>query len=207
MTVSPGAAGKIAWNPGNHVFPTPAALVSCQTPGGKPNLLTVAWCGNINSNPPMLSISLRPERHSHAIIKETGEFVLNLPSRRLARAVDFCGVASGRNLDKFAASGLSPFPVARVSCPGVAECPVNLSCRVTQRVRLGSHDLFLAMIEETMVDFGLMDRNGRFQIEKADLICYAHGFYFTFGKRLGRFGWSVGKVGRKHVYTRTDQKS
>ncbi|MDR1519682.1 MAG: flavin reductase family protein [Planctomycetota bacterium] len=191
--------GKNAWKPGNLVMPAPAALVSCQAPGEAPNLLAVAWCGNVNSTPPMLSVSLRPSRLSHGVIAQTGEFVLNIPSRRLARQVDLCGVISGRDGDKFAAAGLTPLPIGGVSCPGVAECPVNLPCRVTQRIPLGSHDLFLARIGEVMVDADLLDRGGRFRLEAADLLCYAHSFYFALGQRLGRFGWSVRKKPAKRL--------
>ncbi|MCC8180852.1 MAG: flavin reductase family protein, partial [Planctomycetes bacterium] len=120
--------GKTVWRAGNLVVPAPAALVSCARPDETPNLLTIAWCGNINSNPAMASISIQPSRYSHAIIKETGEFVINLPSRRIAKAVDYCGVVSGRDMDKFAAAGLSPLAMPGVACPGVAECPIALSC-------------------------------------------------------------------------------
>lgn len=184
---------KAVWKPGNLVVPAPAALVSCQLPGERPNLLTIAWCGNVNTNPPMLSISVQPIRFSHGILVETGEFVVNLPSRDIARAVDYCGVVSGRNTDKWAAAGLTPCEVEGVSCPGVAECPINVACRVTKRISLGSHDLFLASVEGVSVSSRLMDRSGRFHLEKADLLCYAHGDYFTLGERQGHFGWSVRK--------------
>lgn len=177
------------------VAPAPAALISCQRPGERPNLITLAWCGNINSDPPMLSISVRTSRHSHAIIAETGEFVLNIPSSAQARAVDYCGVVSGRDMDKFAAAGLTPVPLAALSCPAVAECPIAIACRVVARHDLGSHDMFLATVEEVSVHKDLVDRNGKFLIEKASPLCYAHGHYFALGRRLGHFGWSVRKKG------------
>lgn len=185
--------GKTHWQAGNLVVPTPAALVSCQAPGGRANLMTVAWCGNVNSDPPMLSVSIRPGRHSHGIIQATGEFVLNLPGLDLARAVDYCGVASGRDVDKWEALRLTPLPVSGLSCPGVAECPINIACRVTERIPLGSHDMFLARVIGVDVDERLLDADGRFRIEDANLLCYAHGHYFSLGDRLGYFGWSVRK--------------
>lgn len=187
------ADGKTAWKPGNLVVPAPAALVSCQLPGGTPNLITVAWCGNVNSEPPMLSVSIRPERHSHGIVCATGEFVVNLPSVALARAVDYCGVVSGRDVDKFAAASLTPVAVAGVSCPAVAECPINIACRVAERIPLGSHDLFLARVAGVTVDSALIDVDGRFRLEDAKLLCFAHGHYFSLGEQLGYFGWSVRK--------------
>lgn len=182
---------KSAWKPGNLVLPAPAALVSCQTPGERPNLITIAWCGNINTNPAMLSVSIRPGRHSHAIISGTGEFVVNLPPARLAWAVDYCGVVSGRDVDKYAAAKLTPVAVDGVSCPGVSECPINIACRTERVIPLGSHDLFLARVLGVSVDAALIDKNGRFHLEKANLLCYAHGHYFTLGERRGHFGWSV----------------
>lgn len=184
---------KTIWKPGNLVLPAPAALVSCQAPGEKPNLITIAWCGNINSNPPMLSISVQPIRHSHGILAATGEFVLNIPSRAQAWAVDYCGVVSGRSVDKFAETKLTPLAVEGLACPAVAECPVNISCRITDTLSLGSHDMFLARVEQVSVDASLFDASGRFLIERADLLCYAHGFYFSLGSRQGHFGWSVRK--------------
>lgn len=190
-----GPSAKTAWKPGNLVLPAPAALVSCQVPGERSNVLAIGWCGNVNTDPPLLFVSIRPSRHSHGIIAATGEFVLNIPTVPLARAVDYCGVVSGRDVDKFAEAGLTPVAVGKVACPAVAECPVNLSCRVTERRELGSHDMFLARVEEVTVDSALVDASGRFLIERADLLCYAHGFYFGLGKRLGHFGWSVRKSG------------
>lgn len=186
-------AERVVWKAGNLVLPAPAALVSCQVSDQTPNLITVAWCGNINSDPPMLSISVRPSRHSHAILVETGEFVVNIPSVAQARAVDYCGVVSGREVDKFAATGLTPAPAGQAGCPLVAECPISLVCSITDRKALGTHDLFLADVLRVSVRPDLFDADGRFMVERANLLCYAHGFYFSLGERLGHFGWSVRK--------------
>lgn len=184
---------KTRWKAGNLVVPAPAALVSCRIPGQRPNLITVAWCGNINSEPPMLSISVRPTRFSHAIIAASGEFVVNIPSVAQAKAVDYCGVASGRDVDKFAATGLTPYGEDAALCPAVAECPISICCRVRQTIPLGSHDLFLADISEVLVEESLMDASGRFRLERAAPLCYAHGHYYSLGARQGHFGWSVRK--------------
>ena len=189
--------GKTVWPPGNMAAPAPAALVSCREPGGKANLITVGWCGNINTNPPMLSISLRPERFSFGIIERTDEFVVNFPSVSIARAVDYCGVVSGRDVDKFATAGLTEAKAGGVDCPLVAECPINISCRATERVPLGSHVLILAKVLEVAVDSALVDGKGAFRIDRADLLCYAHGFYFGLSGAIGHFGWSVRKK-KKH---------
>ena len=198
---------KTRWKPGNLVLPAPAALVSCQGADGAPNLITIAWCGNINSIPPMLSISVRPERHSHKLITETGEFVVNLPGKKLARATDYCGVASGRDVDKWAACKLTPLAMEKTACPGVAEAPVNIACKVTQTVRLGSHDMFLATVEEVAVDAKLIDAKGKFILEKADLLCFAHGDYYLLGERKGFFGWSVRKKAKPAARARGRAKS
>ena len=183
---------KASWKGGALLAPVPPVLVSCGS-GEKANLLTVAWAGLINTRPPRLSISVRPSRHYYPLICESGEFVVNLPTCRLARAVDWCGVKSGRDVDKFAAMHLTPLPAQQVSCPLVAESPVNLECRVFQRIPLGSHDLFLADIVAIDVDEELLDAAGRLQLEKADLLAYAHGDYYALGRRLGSFGWTVRK--------------
>lgn len=182
---------KTTWKPGNLVMPVPAALASCCLPGEKPNLITLAWTGNINSEPPMLFVSIRPSRHSYDIVKATGEFVLNIPAASQSREVDYCGVASGRDVDKFAETGFTPVAVPGVSCPAVAECPVNISCKVTDSKLLGSHEMFLARIEAVTVTSSLIDRTGKFRIEKTDALAYAHGTYFSLGKVLGTFGYSV----------------
>lgn len=189
-------AAKTSWKPGNLVVPAPAALVSCKDKNGKANLITVAWCGNINSDPPMLSISIRPERHSHHMIMETGVFVVNLPGSDLGKAVDYCGVVSGRDVDKWEEAGLTPFTMEKTECPAVAETPINIGCRLTRTIELGSHDMFLGIVEEIEVSSKFIDGKGKFQLDKAGLLCYAHGDYYNLGKKGGHFGWSIRKKKR-----------
>lgn len=184
---------KRTWPPGNLLNPVPVVLISSQGTQGPPNLCTVAWTGTVASDPPMLSISLRPERHSYGLIKETGEFVVNLPSEQQVFATDYCGVTSGRTVDKWAAMHLTPEPATTVKAPLVAECPVNLECRVDQVLSLGSHDLFLAKIVAVDVDESLVDPKGRLNLGKAGLVTYLHGEYWTLKKPVGRFGFSVRK--------------
>ena len=185
---------KEYWKPGNMLYPVPAVMVSCGREGEKPNIITVAWAGTICSDPAMVSISVRKERYSHDIIKETGEFVINLVNKRLVRATDYCGVKSGRDVDKFAACGLHSAPGSVLTdCPILEESPVNLECKVTQVIPLGSHDLFLAEVAACDVDESLLDENGKLCLEKAKLIVYSHGEYLALGKKLGTFGYSVRK--------------
>jgi len=183
---------KQSWKPGNVLWPAPAVLVSCGgTRGWKPNLITIAWTGNVCSEPPMLSISVRPERYSHEIIKTSGEFVVNVPTLRQAGAVDWCGVVSGRDKDKFAAVGLTPAPALKTGCPIVAECPVNIECRVKRSLPLGSHTLFLAEVVAVQVSSALIDPKGKLCLEKGGLLAFAHGQYFGLGRCIGRFGFSI----------------
>ena len=192
---------KQRWKPGTVLYPLPAVLVSCGATPEEYNLLTVAWTGTVCTNPPMCSISERPERHSYGIIRRTGEFVINLTTRRLARATDWCGVRSGRDWDKFREMGLTPVASEAVAAPLLAESPVNIECRVRQVVPLGSHDLFIAEVVGVQVDEALIDpATGRFCLERADPIVYSHGEYFVLGEALGHFGWSVRKrkKGAKH---------
>lgn len=184
---------KVVWPPGNLLAPVPVVLVSCQGKTGPPNVLTVAWTGTVCSDPPMLSVSLQRQRHSYGLIRETGEFVVNLPTERLAFATDFCGVTSGRNTDKFAAMRLTPAPSSAVAPPLIEECPVNLECRVEKVLPLGSHDLFLARIVAVDVDPALVTPKGRLNLGKAHLLTYLHGEYWNLKKPLGRFGFSVRK--------------
>ncbi len=183
---------KQVWRPGNLLAPAPPVLVSCGSPE-KPNLITIAWAGTINSDPVRVSISVRPQRYSHGLIAQSGEFVINLPTRKILRAVDWCGVKSGRDLDKFRAMGLTAAPGSAVSAPVLAESPVNLECRVFQTIPLGSHDLFLADVVAVDVDEDLLDAAGRLRLDKAELVAYAHGTYYALGKQLGTFGYSVRK--------------
>ena len=183
---------KQVWKPGNLLAPVPPVLVSCGNME-RPNLITIAWAGTINSDPVRVSISVRPERFSHGLITESGEFVINLPTRKILRAVDWCGVKSGREVDKFQAMGLTAVPGSAVSAPVLAESPVNLECRVFQTIPLGSHDLFLADVVAVDVDEELLDEAGRLRLDKADLAAYVHGTYYALGKQLGTFGYSVRK--------------
>ena len=184
------------WKGSTLLNPEPPVLVSCGSPD-KPNLITVGWCGTICTQPPMVSISVRPERYSYGLIKDSGEFVINLPTESLTRAVDWCGVKSGREVDKFAAMGLHAAPAAQVDTVVLEESPVNLECRVTQVIPLGSHDLFLAEVVAVDVDEALLDENGKLCLNRAKLIVYSHGDYLALGRRLGRFGYSVRKKPRR----------
>jgi flavin reductase (DIM6/NTAB) family NADH-FMN oxidoreductase RutF len=188
---------KQSWKPGNVLYPAPPVLVSCGgTQGWKQNLITIAWAGNVCSDPPMLSISIRPERYSHEIIRTTREFVVNVPSAGQAGAVDWCGVVSGRDEDKFAGAGLTPAPALKVRPPIVLECPLNIECRVQESLGLGSHTMFVAEVVAVQVSADLVDGKGRFRLEKCGLLAFAHGQYFVLGRRIGRFGFSVRKRGR-----------
>lgn len=183
---------KQVWKPGNLLAPVPPVLVSCGNME-KPNLITIAWAGTINSDPVRVSISVRPERYSHGLITESGEFVINLPTQKILRAVDWCGVKSGRDVDKFKEMGLTAVPGSAVNAPVLAESPVNLECRVFQTIPLGSHDLFLADVVAVDVDEDLLDEAGRLRLDKAGLAAYVHGTYYALGKQLGTFGYSVRK--------------
>ena len=185
--------GKELWKPGNMLYPIPAVMVSCQREGEKPNIITVAWAGNVCSSPAMLSISVRKERYSYDILKETGEFVVNLTNRKLAYATDWCGVRSGKDYDKFKEMHLTPLESRFVSAPGIAESPVNIECKVRNVLELGSHDMFVAEVMGVTVDEKLLDSNGKFDLRAADLISYSHGEYFTLGEKIGKFGYSVVK--------------
>jgi flavin reductase (DIM6/NTAB) family NADH-FMN oxidoreductase RutF len=189
--------GKEYWKAGNMLYPVPAVMVSCGREGEKPNIITVAWAGTINSEKPMLSISVRQSRYSYDIIKETGEFVVNLVNKELTFATDYCGVRSGREVDKFQEMKLTPLESKYIKAPGIAESPVNIECKVTQVIPLGSHDMFLAEVLGVTVDDKYMDENGKFQLNDAGLVAYSHGEYFALGEKLGKFGYSVQKTGRK----------
>ena len=183
---------KLTWKGGTILAPVPPALVSCGTVD-KPNVLTVAWTGIINSNPPMTYVSVRPERYSHRLIAESGEFVINLTPSKLVRTADFCGVKSGAQLDKFAACHLTAEQSSQLAAPMIAECPVSLECRVQKVVPLGSHDMFVAQIVAVNVDEAFVDEQGRLRLEQCGLAVYAHGEYFAMGKKIGQFGFSVKK--------------
>ena len=184
---------KQSWKPGNMLYPLPVVMVSCNRKGEKPNIVTVAWTGTICSDPAMVSISVRPERYSHDIIEETGEFVINLVTKDLTYATDYCGVRSGRDVDKFKKTGLTPVPVENVKAPAIAESPVNIACRVVESHPLGSHTMFVAEVLGVTVDDAYLDETGKFDINGTGLIMYSHGEYFALGKKLGKFGYSVQK--------------
>lgn len=176
--------------------PVPAVMISCADEEGNANVMTAAWAGTVCSDPVMVSVSIRKERYSHAMIEKTGEFVINLTTRKLAKVTDFVGVRSGRDIDKFALEGdlkLTKEPSKIVKAPCIAESPLCLECKVRQIIPLGSHDMFIAEVVSTNVDEKLLDENGRLDLEKADLIAYAHGEYYGLGKKLGKFGYSVQK--------------
>ena len=183
---------KLQWKPGTLLAPAPPALVSCGTMEAH-NVLTAAWTGIVCSEPPMTYVSIRPERYSHHMILERGEFVINLPTQAIVRATDLCGVKSGRDGDKFALAGLTAEPSALVAAPGIGECPVSLECRVREVLHLGSHDMFLSDIVAVDVDPGYVDEKGALHLEKAGLLAYAHGGYYGLGRQLGTFGFSVRK--------------
>ena len=188
---------KESWKPGTLIYPLPAVLVSCGATPDEYNLLTVAWTGTVCTDPPMCYVSVRPERHSYGIIRRTGEFVINLTTRGLARAADWCGVRSGRDYDKFREMGLTPGKALKVAAPIVEESPVSIECRVRQVLELGTHDMFLAEVVAVQVDADYIDpATGRFCLERACPIVYSHGEYFALGEALGHFGWSVRKKPR-----------
>ena len=185
--------GRQTWKAGNMLYPLPAVLVSVADRAGKSNLFTVVWTGTICSDPPMVSISVRPERYSHHMIEETGEFVINLTTEALAFATDYCGVKSGRDVDKWNEMNLTPIAAERVKAPMVGESPVNLECRVTQKLELGTHDMFIAEVLAVHVDDQYMDDSGRFNLNDSKPLVYSHGRYLTTGKEIGSFGYSVKK--------------
>ncbi len=189
--------GKQIWKPGNMLYPVPPVMVSCQRPGEKPNIITVAWTGTICTSPAMVSISVRPQRYSYDIIKETGEFVINLTTKDLAFATDYCGVKSGRTMDKFAETHLTPLASQKIEAPGIEESPVNIECKVKEILELGSHHMFIAEVVSVTIDDRYMDEKGKFHLSKSDLITYSHGEYYGLGKLLGTFGYSVKKPVKK----------
>ena len=184
---------KQSWKPGNMLYPLPVVMVSCNRKGEKPNIVTVAWTGTICSDPAMVSISVRPERYSHDIIEETGEFVINLVTKDLTYATDYCGVRSGRDVDKFKEMNLTPLPSKMIDAVGIEESPVNIECKVVEVKKLGSHDMFIAEVVNVTVDDRYMDENNKFNLNDSDLVAYSHGVYFTLGEKIGTFGYSVRK--------------
>lgn len=187
---------KVSWKGGALIAPIPPVLVSCGTME-EPNVLTVAWTGIINTIPPKTYISVRPSRYSYDLIKKSGEFVINLTTSRLIKAADFCGVRSGRDFDKFAVTGLRAEKATKVSCPMIEQSPVSLECKVTDIVPLGSHDMFLADIVAVNVDEQYIDKSDKLRLDRCGLAAFAHGEYFELGRKIGTFGYSVRKKGKK----------
>ena len=187
---------KQSWKPGTLVYPVPAVLVSCGNEDVS-NLITVAWTGTICTNPAMLYISVRPERYSYGIIKEHMEFTVNLTTRDTVRATDLCGVVSGADADKWQLTGLTKYPGISVSCPAINESPISIECKVREIMHLGSHDMFVAEVLNVLADEQYFDETGKFDLEKAQLISYSHGAYYSLGLRLGTFGFSVRKKKKK----------
>lgn len=198
---------KINFKPGNMLYPLPAVLVSCANKDGRSNLLTVAWAGTICTNPPMVSISVRPERYSYDLIKTTKQFVINLTTEELAYATDYCGVRSGRDVDKWKECHLTPIPADTVDCPLVEESPVNIECHVEEIKELGSHHMFIARVTAVHVDEKYMDEKNTFHLNDSKLLAYSHGTYYSLGKKLGTFGYSVRKKGTKKNAGRKKKKS
>ena len=184
---------KQIWKPGNMLYPLPAVMVTVGDGTGQDNIITIAWTGTINSDPPMVSISVRKSRYSHELLSKNGEFIINLVTKDLCYAMDFCGVKSGRDIDKFEQMKLTKGTASTVLVPTIAESPVNIECKVTQVLELGSHDMFLGEVTAVQADEAYMDEDGRFDLNKSGLVAYSHGQYFTLGEYVGKFGYSVQK--------------
>lgn len=184
---------KQHWKPGNMLYPVPAVMVSCGRFGESDNIITVAWAGTVCSDPAMLSISVRPERYSYGLIRETGEFVVNLVTKDLVFATDFCGVKSGRDVNKFKEMRLTPLAAQKVSAPIIAESPVNIECRLVKELPLGSHTMFVAEVVNVTVEDAYLNDSGKFELNSTGLVSYSHGEYFLLGEKIGKFGFSVQK--------------
>ncbi len=184
---------KVTFKPGTMVYPVPAVMVSCGASREEYNIITIAWTGIVNSEPPMTYISVRKSRHSYDILKKNREFVINLGTEKLARQLDFCGVKSGKDINKFEHEKLTPIQAINVNCPMIKESPVNVECKVTQILEFPSHDMFIAEILAVHADEELMNKSGKLQLENAGLLCYSHGDYFGLSKSVGKFGYSVMK--------------
>lgn len=185
------------WKPGTIIYPLPAVMVSCGENPEEYNIITIAWTGTINSDPPMCYISVRPGRHSYEIIKRTGEYVINLTTEKLAKATDWCGCRSGRKYDKWKEMNLTPAPAKYVNAPIIEESPVNIECRVKDIVELGSHHMFISEVLGVSVDDSYLNEKDAFSFSKANPLVYSHGHYFGMGDKIGKFGWSVEKKKKK----------
>ncbi len=188
---------KQKWKPGNMIYPLPAVLVTCRDKAGNDNVFTVAWTGTVCTNPPMAYISVRPSRHSYPMIMETGEFVINLTTEEISFATDYCGVTSGRDVDKFAKCKLHKVEADEVNVPMIEEAPVNIECRVRETHEYGSHTMFVADVLCVHADERFMDEKGKFELEKSGLLAYSHGTYFGLTRPQGTFGYSVKKDKKK----------
>ena len=188
---------KVVWKGGTLLSPVPPVMVSCGDMDNS-NIITIAWTGILNSNPPKTYISVRPQRHSFEIIKNTREFVINLTPAALVKEADYCGVYTGAKVDKFQKCGFTKGIASTVGCPIIEECPMNLECKVTDIVELGSHHMFIADITAINVDESLLDEKGKLRLDKAKLAAFAHGQYFELGKKIGDFGFSVKKKKPSH---------
>ena len=199
---------KQLWKPGNMIYPLPAVMVSVTDGEGNDNIITVAWTGTVCTNPAMAYISVRPSRYSYDMIRKTGEFVINLTTEKLAYATDFCGVRSGRDVDKFRKLNLTKEKAQFVSAPMIGEAPVSIECRVREVKELGSHDMFLADVLAVHADEAYMDKNNRFRLNDAGLLVYSHGEYLAGGRKVGTFGYSVKKKQqKKQMQKKLDKKS
>lgn len=199
---------KQLWKPGNMIYPLPAVMVSVTDGEGHDNIITVAWTGTVCTNPAMAYISVRPSRYSYDMIRKTGEFVINLTTEKLAYATDFCGVRSGRDVDKFRKLNLTKEKAQFVSAPMIGEAPVSIECRVRDVKELGSHDMFLADVLAVHADEAYMDKNNRFRLNDAGLLVYSHGEYLAGGRKVGTFGYSVKKKQqKKQMQKKLDKKS
>jgi len=189
---------KHNWKPGNMIYPLPAVLVSCGSEPSEYNVLTVAWVGTLCTNPPMCYISVRPERSSYPIIQKNGEFVINLTTKDMAYATDWCGVRSGKDYNKFEEMKLTPGKAEVVKAPIIEESPVSIECRVKEIIPLGSHHVFIADVVNVQADDRYLDKgSGKFELANADPLVYLHGGYFELGEKIGKFGWSVEKKRKK----------
>ena len=198
---------KQLWKPGNMIYPLPAVMVSVTDGEGHDNIITVAWTGTVCTNPAMAYISVRPSRYSYDMIRKTGEFVINLTTEKLAYATDFCGVRSGRDVDKFRKLNLTKEKAQFVSAPMIGEAPVSIECRVREVKELGSHDMFLADVLAVHADEAYMDKNNRFCLNDAGLLVYSHGEYLAGGRKVGTFGYSVKKKQQKKLDKKSDRES
>jgi len=184
---------KVDFKPGNMLYPVPAIMVTVADKEGKSNIITLAWAGTVNSDPPMVSISVRKERFSYQMLMDTGEFCVNLTTEDLAYATDLCGVKSGRDIDKWAEAGLTPEPSSVIKAPMIKESPVNIECKVIKADDLGTHTMFIGEVVAVHVDDKYMDEKNTFHFEDSHPIAYSHGRYYGLGEYIGKFGYSIQK--------------